>query len=587
MHRSVLASGAAALAVSALLALSGILGGAEQRLLDARFAIRGQEPVRGITVVAIDEETFSELDVTWPFRRRLHAQVVDRLRRAGARQIVYDVQFTEPSQRPADDLALFDAVARARGTILATGEIDRGRTRVLGGDGNLARIGAQAAAANFPGEGNGMVRRYERAVQGVPTMAVATARRLGTDPEFPRRRALIDFRGPAGTIPTVSFSDVLAGRVPARELRGQIVVIGASAAVLQDRHPTPMGGRQMSGPEIQANAIWTALNDNPLREVPGWVAVLAFLLCGAAGPSCVGMLRPVRGALAALALGGAYAVGAQLAFEAGAVLPVAEPLLALAAGTLVALATAAAREVALRRQFAWRNRVLESAVRERTAQLEASQLEIVERLARASELRDDETGQHVDRMSQMCERVALELGMEPREAALLRRAAVLHDIGKLGISDAILRKPGLLDEDEIREMRTHTTAAEALLAGSPSPILQLAETIALTHHERWDGSGYPRGLRGEQIPLAGRIAAVCDVYDALVSARPYKKAWTVAAALEEIRAQRGRHFDPAVADALLAVVARDAQPPAIVADVAAPASDPLAEAPARLKTLTD
>ena len=207
-----------------------------------------------------------------------------------------------------------------------------------------------------------------------------------------------------------------------------------------------------------------------------------------------------------------------------------------------------------RRRVATYSAQLEREVRARTVEVRETQLEVVTRLGRAVEWRDADTGFHIDRMSTLAQRVGAALGMPAAEAELLRQAAALHDVGKVGIPDAILRKPGRLDAEERMIMKGHTTIGAAILAGSSSPLVRLAESIALAHHERWDGGGYPNGLRGEEIPLAARICAVCDVFDALVSPRPYKPAWPLQAALDEIARQRGRHFDPAVTDAFLALV---------------------------------
>jgi putative two-component system response regulator len=144
--------------------------------------------------------------------------------------------------------------------------------------------------------------------------------------------------------------------------------------------------------------------------------------------------------------------------------------------------------------------------------------------------------------------------MEPAQAQELRHASLLHDIGKIGIPDRVLRKPGRLTDEEYRLMRTHTDVGSAVLAGSPSSLVRTAETIARAHHERWDGTGYPAGLAGDAIPMAGRIAAICDVFDALVSPRPYKRAWTEQEAVAELVAQRGRQFDPTLVDAFLALL---------------------------------
>jgi putative two-component system response regulator len=177
-------------------------------------------------------------------------------------------------------------------------------------------------------------------------------------------------------------------------------------------------------------------------------------------------------------------------------------------------------------------------------ELRDTQLEIIKRLGAAVESRDHETGDHISRMSHLCHRLALEMGMPRVDADRLRHASAMHDIGKIGIPDSILHKPGKLDPDEWEVMKTHTSMGASILSGSNAPLIQMAETIALTHHERWDGSGYPAGLAGTEIPLIGRVVAICDVFDALLSVRPYKHAWTLDNALAEIRAQSGRHFDP-------------------------------------------
>jgi putative two-component system response regulator len=197
-----------------------------------------------------------------------------------------------------------------------------------------------------------------------------------------------------------------------------------------------------------------------------------------------------------------------------------------------------------------RTEILEYKVKERTANLEEAQLEILERLALAAEFRDDETGQHTQRVGRTAAVLARALELPVDQVTLIHRAAPLHDVGKLGIPDSILRKPGKLTAEEFEVMKTHTTIGAQILSGSRFPILQLAEEIALTHHERWDGTGYA-GLAGERIPLSGRIVALADVFDALTNDRIYRKALPLEDALAEIELQRGRHFDPAIADAFL------------------------------------
>ncbi len=195
-------------------------------------------------------------------------------------------------------------------------------------------------------------------------------------------------------------------------------------------------------------------------------------------------------------------------------------------------------------------RSLEERVRERTRELEETQGEVLERLAQAAELHDDDTGLHTRRVGEVSAALALALRL-PREAVqLIRRAAPLHDVGKIAVPDAVLQKPGPLDEAEREVMRRHTLAGARILAGGRAEGMRMAEAIALAHHERWDGSGYPRGLRGEQIPLPARIVAVADVFDALSHDRPYRAAWPEERVLEEVRAQSGAHFDPRVVEAL-------------------------------------
>ncbi|MBT6514823.1 MAG: HD domain-containing protein, partial [Crocinitomicaceae bacterium] len=187
---------------------------------------------------------------------------------------------------------------------------------------------------------------------------------------------------------------------------------------------------------------------------------------------------------------------------------------------------------------------LEQKVIERTKQLNDSRLEIVSRLGKAAEYKDNETGMHVVRMSQFSELLARELGKDEKYCELILNASPMHDIGKIGIPDRVLLKPGKLDHDEWEIMKSHTTMGEAILEGGESELMVMSRTIAITHQEKWDGSGYPKGLKGEEIPLEGRIVAIADVFDALTSIRPYKKAWTVEDAANLIEGESGKHFDP-------------------------------------------
>jgi putative two-component system response regulator len=196
------------------------------------------------------------------------------------------------------------------------------------------------------------------------------------------------------------------------------------------------------------------------------------------------------------------------------------------------------------------NETLEAKVGERTRELEEAQFEMLERLARAAEFRDDDTGQHTQRVGQLAGIVARAAGLPEQQCELIRQAAKLHDIGKIGIPDNILLKPGILRPEESAHMKSHTAWGAEILAASRFPVIQLAAEIAMYHHEKWDGSGHNR-MSGERIPLAARIVTLADVFDVLTHARPYKEAWPLEDALAEIKSQSGRLFDPQLVEMFL------------------------------------
>ncbi len=202
------------------------------------------------------------------------------------------------------------------------------------------------------------------------------------------------------------------------------------------------------------------------------------------------------------------------------------------------------------------NAMLERRVRERTRELDDTRLEVWERLSLAADYRDDATGRHTKRVSTFSAAIARELGLREAEVETIRLAAALHDIGKIGIPDSILLKPGPLSPEEKALMETHTTIGARMLSGSRSEMLHVAEQIAAAHHEWWNGQGYPRGLVGESIPLAARIVALADVVDALASDRPYRRAWDGEAIRAEVERQEGKQFDPAVVAAWAALLER-------------------------------
>lgn len=195
----------------------------------------------------------------------------------------------------------------------------------------------------------------------------------------------------------------------------------------------------------------------------------------------------------------------------------------------------------------------------RADELKQTRLQVIQRLGRAAEYKDNETGLHVMRMSHYAQVLALAYGLSAQQAEDLLHAAPMHDIGKIGIADSILLKPGKLTAEEYQQMQKHPLIGAEIIGECDSELLRMAKVVALYHHEKWDGSGYPHGLAGEAIPLEARIVAVSDVFDALTSARPYKKAWGIEETLQYMRAQKGLHFEPRLVDLL------EQQLPAILA----------------------
>ena len=223
-----------------------------------------------------------------------------------------------------------------------------------------------------------------------------------------------------------------------------------------------------------------------------------------------------------------------LGFEVGGVdyitKPVSPPIVKARVGTHLALYD--------------QTRALSSLVRQRTEELNESRLQVIRRLGRAAEFKDNETGLHIVRMSHYSRLLAQAAGLPDEEADVLFNAAPMHDIGKIGIPDRILQKPGKLDREEWEIMKQHAEIGARIIGNHSSILLETARIIALTHHEKWNGNGYPHGLKEEAIPLVGRIVAIADVFDALTSERPYKRAWSVDEALELLKKESGGHFDP-------------------------------------------
>jgi len=199
-------------------------------------------------------------------------------------------------------------------------------------------------------------------------------------------------------------------------------------------------------------------------------------------------------------------------------------------------------------------RLLDEMVKERTKELDQTRLQIIQRLGRAAEYKDNETGMHVIRMSHYSRLLGLANGMSEDEAELLLNAAPMHDVGKIGIPDGILLKPGKLDHREWEVMKTHAQIGADIIGHHSSVLLSLAREIALTHHEKWDGSGYPNGLKGEEISIHARIVAIADTFDALTTIRPYKHAWLVEDAIALLEKEAGAHFDPELIEKFINII---------------------------------
>jgi len=325
------------LAAIAVQALRPVEYSAYDALLEARAT---GEPPASITVVAIDDKTFNELQQQWPFPRSLHAKAIDRLSSAGARAIAYDVQFTEPAEA-AEDNALIEAVTRAGNVVLAATEVDEdGATNVLGGTEVVEAANAKVGSAVVVADPGGVIRQGRRSVEGLETFAIVTDQ-VASGPErdltdlpakFP-----VDYPGPPQTVTTVSFSDLLAGKVPRQLIDNRIVVVGASVPSLQDVHSTPFGGSVMPGAEVQAAMISTVQGGFALSTAPGAILILAVLLLAAVAPLASLMLRPGYALAAAVLVGLAYVALVYLLFMAGTVLALTYPLLALAISSVGAL----------------------------------------------------------------------------------------------------------------------------------------------------------------------------------------------------------------------------------------------------------
>jgi adenylate cyclase len=590
-------------------------------------------PSSRIAIVALDEASLAAHG-QWPWPRDLVARLIDRLAAAGVAVIAVDVLFPEADRlsRPGDagsGVADTDAtLARAMAAVPVVaavaltfeqatadvtsrcdlrpvepivreraGDIHRG---LFAARGAVCSIGVLMDAARASGtinvspDDDGVLRRIPvvtrvrgrlQTALALAAVAVATSSPIVLDqrdsgsldlqvgehrvPLDANGQILLRQRGPGRAYAYHSASDVLSGLVGEAALRGRMVFLGATALGVRDTVATALDPR-FPGVEIHATLADTFLGGpSAMRLAEGRLAeILVAMVAAAFSAFALPLLGGVGGLVAVGGAGAAAWYGARSWFAASGsvVSPIAGGL-----GLLLGVAVSVVRQLATERG---------RTARERLRREQAQRL-IVQTLTTLTETRDVETGRHARRTQELTRLLATTMAargvaptvLTPHRIDLMATLAPLHDIGKVGISDAVLHKPGHLTADEYTEMKRHTSLghdtlekAEQLAGVHDDEVLALAKDIVFTHHERWDGSGYPRGLKGEAIPLPGRIVAVVDTYDALIAERPYKPARPHRDALAIITDGRGTHFDPAVVDAFLAChaqfeqAAREADP---------------------------
>jgi adenylate cyclase len=571
-------------------------------------------PSGRVVLVEIDERSLVGAG-RWPWPRDRVASLLDRVLALGAVAVGVDVLFAEPDSAPGESAALsardaalaavlgrgpfvmgyaftfdrpVDRPCQLRPIGLARAATGGGRTEVPRAAGvlcSLAPLAAAAAAAGFMNaspDADGVLRRMPQIVEFAgevhPSLALATvrtglaARRLAladraagwpalwlADREIPLDAdgsVLVRFRGPGGTFPRFSAIDLLQDRVPARALADRIAFVGVSALGLGDRVATPLGSF-LPGAEVHATVADNLLRVDFVRRPAGATLIELGLVFAAAVGAAVGVAGLGWRWGLPLALGSALALwggAGWLLGSRGLFISPLFPTLALAGALGLA---------ALHRIVAERDRADQS-----VRQLRTAREMILHALTSLTETRDFETGAHLVRTSRYARALGEALASHPRFRSfltpetvdLIARLAPIHDIGKVGVADRTLRKPGPLSDDERAEMSRHPIYGRDAIARAEERVgvrddflLKLAKEIVYSHHERWDGSGYPEGLRGDAIPIVGRLVALVDVYDALVSARVYKGALPHEEVVQVIVAGRGLQFDPDVVDAFLRI----------------------------------
>jgi adenylate cyclase len=575
---------------------------------------RTSGPGRNVAIVDVDERSLSAIG-QWPWGRDVVGRLIERLRNAGASVIALDIIFAEPDrQGEAPDVALagalkggrvilgygltFDPAPRAKNPCLLHplsiavvrppgNAEDEPLFHATGAVCNLPMLSEAAAAAGFLNaapDADGILRRVPlvarldgRVYPSLALAAVAAATRARdmelrmvnvnasvlmiddrTVPLDGRSNLLLRYRGKKRTFPYFSAADVLADQLPAGALRDKIVFVGTTALGTREVVATPLD-TLFAGVEVQATVADNLLERDFIHRSPSGTALEALvgLALGLATAALVarsgiaGGLIGVAAGVAALWWGAVWLLSTR-----GVIVSPLGPT----AGALTALAVMTLAKVTVERGRA------DSASREKTA----AQRLMVQALLSLTEVRDAETGRHSRRTQKYARLLAEQLATVPEFRGYLTRdridllssLAPLHDIGKVGVPDHVLTKPGALTPEELAEMRKHPALgrdvilkAEARVGVRDDATLQMAKDIVYTHHERWDGAGYPQGLRGAAIPLAGRVMAVVDVYDAAHARALYRECMSHDDTVALIIRGTGTHFDPAVVDAFVSVAA--------------------------------
>lgn len=598
----------------------GLFTGIDTWLYDLVFRLRGQRPIaERVVIAAIDEKTLATFG-KWPIQRTVYASLLSKVE--GAAAVGFDVVLSEPSSDDsAVALALqrhgrvvlpvyLDRMLEPTLPVPAFSFAATGHVHFEQGVDHVAREVFHTITGG-DWQITSLASALLRMATGVPT----TVPEAGPSGESVHQQNChrINFYGPPGTFPHLSVAEIVAGRYPAGFFNGKIILVGLTAPGIIDLVSTPFSEDRngMSGVELHANILNNLLDDNRIRQVPDWLrfavaalfALPIWFISGKTGETrafiTVAILLLLLSAgcfslfaaadlwlapsllYASLSLSFIVCHLRQLDETASRLEKEHQAIAALiygsravhtgaAGGGLLALLTRKGinrnidRLVELQRIYADN---LQAAVECRTRQLEEALStiasmsdEMVLRLAWAVESKDKDTSEHTFRLGLYARLISEKLGLPEDFIDSIAFASALHDVGKIGIPDSILLKKGPLNQEEMEIIKTHCLIGMRILDKSSFPKIRMCASIALNHHERWDGTGYPNGLKGEEIPLEARIIAVCDCYDSLRSSRPYKKAYdhetTLRIMLEGNSRTSPEHFDPVVLQAFRKIAPR-------------------------------